>query len=210
MNKKIKLIIKFVLIILAFILVFAQSRCFADEIIKDPNKYNATVNIDDTTASVIGQVVGTIRIIGSIVSLGAITLLGIRYMIGSVEQKADYKKSMIPYLIGAIMLFAGSQVVGLLYDVSRNIETDSAQMERSESDIQKQEGAEAAREWVKANCKNLSFAVAQTRMYSERQRVYNMIQDISDDGQINYYNSYCSELDKIRANEAIFYGVLNN
>lgn len=44
-------------------------------------------------------------------------LLGIKYMLGSTDEKASYKKSMLPYLIGSIMLFGAVNITGLLYDI---------------------------------------------------------------------------------------------
>lgn len=37
-------------------------------------------------------------------------ILGIKYMLGSTEQKATYKKSMLPYLVGAVLLFGGVSI----------------------------------------------------------------------------------------------------
>ena len=34
-----------------------------------------------------------------------VAFLGIKYMLGSAEEKAEYKKDMIPYLVGAFLLF---------------------------------------------------------------------------------------------------------
>ena len=39
-------------------------------------------------------------------------VLGVRYMMGSAEEKAEYKKVMIPYLIGAVLLFAAVNLAG--------------------------------------------------------------------------------------------------
>ena len=40
---------------------------------------------------------------------------------GSAEEKAAYKKTMIPYLIGAILLFIGVNVVKIVADFAKNI-----------------------------------------------------------------------------------------
>ena len=42
-------------------------------------------------------------------------------MVGSVEERAEYKKSMIPYLVGAVLLFAGSVVVSIIANLVINI-----------------------------------------------------------------------------------------
>lgn len=62
-------------------------------------------------------IVGAITIVGIVVSITMVMILGIRYMIGSVEEKAEYKKTMIPMLIGAILLFASSTIVSIIYQL---------------------------------------------------------------------------------------------
>lgn len=64
-----------------------------------------------------GSVAGAIQIIGTIVSVGAIMILGIRYMVASADEKAEYKERMLPYLIGAILLFGASNVVKIIYNI---------------------------------------------------------------------------------------------
>ena len=45
-------------------------------------------------------VISVIRIIGIIVTVITLLIIGIKYMTSSIEERAEYKKSMIPYLIG--------------------------------------------------------------------------------------------------------------
>ena len=42
-------------------------------------------------------------------------------MLGSAEEKADYKKSLIPYIIGAAMVFLGSWLPQLIYDLTKQV-----------------------------------------------------------------------------------------
>ena len=42
-------------------------------------------------------------------------------MFGSVEQKADYKKAMSGYVIGAILVFAVTTIANLLYNIGQSI-----------------------------------------------------------------------------------------
>lgn len=80
-------------------------------------------NIGSTTkvTDKVGEVLGFIRVIGMIVSVGVLMVLGIKYMVGSVEEKASYKHSMIPYLIGAAILFSGTLLPSMIYDISHNL-----------------------------------------------------------------------------------------
>ena len=58
-----------------------------------------------------GSIAGVIQIVGTIASVGAIMIIGIRYMMASADEKAEYRERMIPYFIGAILLFGASNVV---------------------------------------------------------------------------------------------------
>ena len=71
----------------------------------------------DKIVNKVNPILGTITVIGIVIS--AITL-GIKYMIGSVEEKAEYKKSMIPYIIGVVLLLAASTAVGLIAKLTQD------------------------------------------------------------------------------------------
>ena len=45
-------------------------------------------------------------------------VIGIKYMMGSAEEKAEYKKTMIPYLIGAVLLFAAVNLATYIYGIA--------------------------------------------------------------------------------------------
>lgn len=61
-----------------------------------------------------------LRTIGIVVSVVALIVIGIKYMMGSVEEKATYKQTLLPYLIGAILLFTGSFIPQMIYDIMQN------------------------------------------------------------------------------------------
>lgn len=63
------------------------------------------------------KIVSVINVVGTIISVTMVMTLGIKYMVGSVEQRAEYKKTMIPLLVGAILLFGTSWVLKLIYSL---------------------------------------------------------------------------------------------
>lgn len=79
-------------------------------------KPNTTPGSDPLLEQRINMVLGYIQTIGSIISVIVLTIIGIKYIIGSVEEKAEYKKTLIPYFIGAVLLFAGANIVQIIYD----------------------------------------------------------------------------------------------
>ena len=59
-------------------------------------------------------VIGFLRTIASIVSVAVLAILGIKYMFGSVEEKAAYKETMRPYVIGAVLVFGITNLLAIL------------------------------------------------------------------------------------------------
>lgn len=66
-----------------------------------------------------GKIVGIIRVVGTITAFGMILVLGIKFMMGSAEQRAEYKKTLLPYLIGAVMVFGCSNITQVIFDLSQ-------------------------------------------------------------------------------------------
>jgi len=69
----------------------------------------------------INSIVFVIRTIASIISVVVLIVIGIKYMIGSIEEKAEYKKTMVPYLIGSILVFGITNILGVIYNVAINL-----------------------------------------------------------------------------------------
>ena len=64
------------------------------------------------------SVVRVISTIGVVVSVIMLVVLGIKYMMGSTEEKAAYKKSLMPYVIGAVLVFAASEIAQFIYNLA--------------------------------------------------------------------------------------------
>ena len=87
----------------------------------NPEEYKPT-----STSSVSGatrleeignDIIGIVQVIGAISSVVALILIGIKYVMGSVEEKAEYKQTLKPYLIGAIMLFGITNLLGIVQSI---------------------------------------------------------------------------------------------
>ena len=66
--------------------------------------------------------VDVIRIVGIVVTVITLLVLGIKYMTGTISEKAEYKKSMIPYLIGVVIFFGLSQILAAIAQMVGSIE----------------------------------------------------------------------------------------
>lgn len=83
----------------------------------DPDKNKPTQSEIAPIMNKANVIIGTIRVIGIVVSFVTLMVLGIKYMTGSVSEKAEYKKTMIPYIIGAFMVLALTQFVALIAEM---------------------------------------------------------------------------------------------
>lgn len=121
MNKTIK-IISALLIAVLLISIMSQT-CFASstytEIINtvDQEGTGKVTGIVDLQTRA-GNVVKALRNISAIVAIIVITILGIKYMIGSTEERAEYKKSFIPLIVGIIVVVAASSIATALFSVA--------------------------------------------------------------------------------------------
>jgi len=75
----------------------------------------------DRMETTISKILSAITNIGIIVTAIMSAVLGVKYMLGSVEEKAEYKKDLIPYLIGSILLFGVCTFVKILQSLGNSI-----------------------------------------------------------------------------------------
>lgn len=68
------------------------------------------------------DVLSLIKVVGVIVSVVALMGIGIKYMLGSLEEKAQYKQTLKPYLIGAFLVFTVSLLPEIIYNIMKNLE----------------------------------------------------------------------------------------
>ena len=114
--KKTNKIIVALCIIVSILMISVSS--FADGEVT-PGSFSAIVPNNVSGITTLGSsIIGVVRTVGVLVAVVILLVLGIKYMMGSAEEKADYKKSMIPYLVGAVLVFAASTIAGIVYDMA--------------------------------------------------------------------------------------------
>lgn len=88
-----------------------------------PTDLQANANAAGTTqVTSFGQnIMGVVQIAGVVIAVVVLMVLGIKYMMGSAEEKAEYKKTMIPYLVGAILIFAASTIANVVYQFATGL-----------------------------------------------------------------------------------------
>ena len=120
MKKEVKVVLT---VVLAAMLVFALAMPVFAAV--DPQsvltKVDSTATGNDQVGEMGGKIVGIIQTVGTVIAVVMLLVIGIKYMIGSAEEKSKYKETLLPYVIGAILIFAASTLVGVIYNASKNI-----------------------------------------------------------------------------------------
>jgi len=112
MNKKMVKIVNICLIAMVIIST-ASTAVFALEPgnITAKNAVTGSTQIENVGKSI----VGILQTVGIVLSVVVLIVLGIKYMMGSAEEKAEYKKTMMPYLVGAALIFAASALAQVVF-----------------------------------------------------------------------------------------------
>ncbi len=120
-------IVKIVLIFTLLLTIFNSYTVVQADIINplndpsnyDPKKSSEQVGSDKLVAKV-EHILGVINVVGVVVAIIILMFIGIKYMVGSVEEKAEYKSTMMAYLIGAILLFSITTIANVLYKLANS------------------------------------------------------------------------------------------
>jgi type IV secretory pathway VirB2 component (pilin) len=106
-------IVMTVLVILMVGLSFSQTVFAITPGSISPTDPASTSEITD----IAGRILGFLQVVAVALLVVMIAVLGIKYMMGSAEEKADYKKSFVPLVVGALLVFAAVTVANFIYSV---------------------------------------------------------------------------------------------
>lgn len=65
-----------------------------------------------------GTIINIVTTVAMIISVIVLLVLGIKYMMGSTAEKAEYKKTMIPYLVGGLLIFGASGIAKFVISIA--------------------------------------------------------------------------------------------
>ena len=123
--------LKIILCIILIIFCFSNFLCVVNA--RDPDDPNGPSGVQEykpsfTPDSLTGtggettdiilmgsNILKVLGIISSAISIIAMIALGIKYMVGSIEEKAQYKKTLVPYFLGALFVFGATTITGAIY-----------------------------------------------------------------------------------------------
>lgn len=117
-----------ILLLVAIVITMANSYVFAEDEdpINNPDYYDPSGS-DETASTTVANkakvIVNVIQVIGIIVAVVSLMIIGIKYMVGSLEERADYKKTMLPWILGCIMVVSVTSVPKLIISFSGIFDT---------------------------------------------------------------------------------------
>ena len=112
MNKKVLKVLATILMIMFIVSIGITSFALTPDQLTGSASVSGTTEIQNLGQSIIG----ILRTVGIVLSVVVLIIIGIKYMMGSAEEKAEYKKTMIPYIVGAALIFAASVFANVIYN----------------------------------------------------------------------------------------------
>lgn len=113
MNKVMKLVS--VLVMVVMMTTMFSTVCFGGTAV-NPSALTPDYTGDTGTITDIGQkILGIIRNIAAVLLVVLLAVLGLKFMMGSTEEKAEYKKSFLPLIIGTVIVLLATSIGGFIW-----------------------------------------------------------------------------------------------
>ncbi len=114
-NNRVKKLLHIVFIIFIILCIFCiLSNCIFTNAADMKDIYNYNYEESKPINDRAGQMLWIVTAIGISTGVIMIAIIGFKYIVSSPEGKADLKKQLILYCIGAFLLMSGSTLVGII------------------------------------------------------------------------------------------------
>lgn len=118
MKKTLK-VLSIILISITLFMAFGQPISLAK---KDPNTIISGAEsggneMGDELNSVTGTIINWLWGISIVIAVVVVMIIGIKFIIGSTQEKAEYKKSLIPLVVGVILVVFATTLVKFLFSM---------------------------------------------------------------------------------------------
>lgn len=134
MNRKVMKVVSILLMVLMVVAMLSTS-VFADESTSswknlDTGMFDNTKDASGATGSatnLIGAIISIVQVVGMGVAIIMLIVMAIKYISAAPSEKAEIKKGMTIYIVGAIVLFAASGILGIIKNfASSNIKATNS------------------------------------------------------------------------------------
>ena len=112
MKKSMKI---FSMLMIAVMMIMVATPVFASSSQITPTPPQNTGNI----LKLAGKILGFLQWFALIGGTLIIAILGIKYMMGSLEEKAEYKKSFIPLIVGIVLVVSATAIASFVFNIAK-------------------------------------------------------------------------------------------
>lgn len=131
-----KNVVKVLVVALIAMLIVASMATFVnaadrDMSFGDIDTDTVTKDAKDTSGAasslnrIIGSAITVVQVVGVGVAIIMLIVLAIKYISAAPGDKADIKKHAVVYVVGAVVLFAASGILGIVKNFAQNVTADS-------------------------------------------------------------------------------------
>ena len=110
------ILINFILILFLYGITYHSFAAWdATTALSGVENYEAKDNgLETSTKNVMATIITVLRIVGTGVAIIMITYIAIKYMTAAAQERAEFKKSATALIVGAIVLFAGTNILAVI------------------------------------------------------------------------------------------------
>lgn len=94
-----------------------------DEFMEKGSKSSGIVFDKEKMKNTSNTIANILIAIGTVIAVIVSSILGIKFMIGSVEEKAQIKEALVPFVIGCIVIFGAFTIWKIFVNIGNGIVT---------------------------------------------------------------------------------------
>ena len=141
MGDKMKRIILNLTVIIVTILLCCSTQVYADDTISSEiigggegfvdigkGAYANNKPLDEGALNITSkEIFNVLFAIAAILAIGVGLVIGIQFITGSVDEKAKIKETLVPYIVGCVVIFSAFTIWKIVIEIGNNVEsTDTA------------------------------------------------------------------------------------
>lgn len=133
-----KKIIVSVITFMMIIVLFSSTKSYAMSEFTDSgdsflnigkSKYNENKPLDEgALQKTSGEIYNILFTIGAVLAIGVGLVIGIQFITGSVDEKAKIKETLIPYVVGCLVIFSAFTIWKIVIELGTSVENTTAQV----------------------------------------------------------------------------------
>ena len=113
-----KKIINIITIVLLILIIFSNFCQVFSATESDIRTYysgqKSGMSGQDKVNKIINIIIGAIQVVGVFVAVAFLIFIGIKYMVAKKKKKADIKKHLVAYVVGAMVMFGTAGILEII------------------------------------------------------------------------------------------------